>query len=121
MPTCSYCGALADTKDHVVPVSYNKLVDRRTRKGVSYRNTVDCCQLCNSLLGNVLIDHIAGRAAYLAHRYKARYRTLLNSPAWEPADLAELGPRLRQKIIDDIQQQKEMQERIAYLEARASA
>lgn len=40
---CFYCGEVADTKDHIIPIS----------KGGKGKGTVPACKLCNTTRGNV--------------------------------------------------------------------
>lgn len=41
---CFYCGEIANTKDHVIPIS---------KGGSKNGKTVSCCKLCNGTRGNL--------------------------------------------------------------------
>lgn len=75
MNVCTYCGELADTRDHVVPRSY-----------LNTGTTVPACRQCNGLLSSKLHITIESRAHYLLNNSKVHRR-------YSPARIAYL--RLR--------------------------
>ena len=93
---CHYCGAPADTKDHIVPISY--LRNGRPKSARAIGTTVDCCKECNSLLGAKALFSIPERAHELSECLERRYRKELNAPVWTDEDLAELGPSLQNQV-----------------------
>lgn len=94
---CHYCGAPADTKDHIVPISYN-YTQRPNNSPGKGGQTVDCCRECNSLLGAKALFSIEERAHEIAECLERRYKKELKAPVWSEEDLAELGPALRKQI-----------------------
>lgn len=117
MPNCTYCGAWdGDQLDHVVPVSYNHNISRKSTNKVSYRNTVPCCRECNSLLGARLYFTIPSRAAYLLGTYERRYKKLLSQPDWSDEEIEELGPSMRTSITQSMKDKKEVRRQLEHLE-----
>lgn len=109
---CHYCGAPADTKDHIIPVSYltNSKPSQRQRHSIG--ETVDCCRECNSLLGAKAVFTVEERAHEIAERLTRRYSKELKAPYWSEEELAELGPTLRDSIVAKQSVRKEVLERI---------
>ena len=93
---CHYCGAPANTKDHIVPISY--LRNSRPKSCSSIGDTVDCCSECNSLLGAKALFSIQERANEIAECLTRRYSKELKAPYWSPEELDELGETLRKSI-----------------------
>lgn len=96
MSTCHYCGADADTKDHIIPIVYLRNGRPRNRRAIG--DTVDCCRECNSLLGAKALFSIEERANELAECLTRRYKKELKAPIWTEEDLSDLGPTLRKQI-----------------------
>lgn len=93
---CHYCGAPADTKDHIVPIAY--LRNGRPQGSRSVGTTVDCCRECNSLLGAKALFSIEERAYEVSECLLRRYKKEINAPVWTDDELAELQPTLRRQI-----------------------
>lgn len=94
---CHYCGAPADTKDHIIPVSFLRS-DRRSGQARSVGETVDCCRECNSLLGAKALFTIEERAYEISECLLRRYKKEINAPLWTEDELSELQPTLRKQI-----------------------
>lgn len=121
MPNCTYCGAWdGDSRDHVVPVSFNRNVNRAGRSSVSYSGTVDCCRECNSLLGAVPCHTVPTRAAYLLAAIERRYKKLLREPDYTEEELEEYGPGIRASIIQSTKDKSEIRRRLEHLAIVAS-
>ena len=79
--SCAYCGARADTIDHVVP---------RSRGGAhSWENCVACCARCNSRKADRLVDELGWTMRFrpMVPARTAAGRVWLADdadPAWEP-------------------------------------
>lgn len=83
---CQYCGAAAESLDHVVP---------RSRGGAhTWDNVVACCRRCNVKKGNRLLNEI-GFALLRAPRSPKRFGWVHTSsgyrvdPSWKPYLLAD--------------------------------
>lgn len=121
MRFCEYCGALADTLDHVVPLS----VSGHRRGGhqggrVNGHARVRCCRECNCLLGNRYLLSVPDRAGYLVEALQVRYARLLDAAEWSDEELAKLGPNLRKKIRLDCMKATEARRRIKHCRYVAS-
>ena len=93
---CHYCGAPADTKDHIIPLAYMR--NGRPKSAYGVGETVDCCRECNSLLGAKALFSIEERAHEIAQCLSRRYSKILNAPYWSPEEIEELGPGLQQTV-----------------------
>lgn len=93
---CHYCGAPADTKDHIIPICY--LRNGRPNGARSIGETVDCCRECNSLLGAKALFSIEERANEIAECLMRRYKKEIKAPIWTDEELNELKPTLRRQI-----------------------
>jgi hypothetical protein len=93
---CHYCGAPADTKDHIVPIAY--LRNGRPQGSRSVGCTVDCCRECNSLLGAKALFSVEERAHEIAECLTRRYKKELKAPVWTDDELAELMPTLKKQV-----------------------
>ena len=80
---CQYCGAAADSLDHVIP--------RSRGGGHTWDNVVACCRRCNSRKGNRLVSEV-GYSLTSPPRPPKRHGwvTARNSvdPSWRPYLLA---------------------------------
>ena len=84
MKLCTYCGDLANTRDHIIPVSYTH--GFRVFLGTKW---VWCCRECNTLLGNKMFDGIAGKAEYLYYALIEKHQR----KALTPSLIDRVGPR----------------------------
>lgn len=91
---CFYCGDDSQiTRDHVIPVSYSG-----GKRHYDRNDVVDCCKECNSMLGNVCIHTVEGRADYLHSRIYNKYKKFIKMPSWGESELLELSVELRKPI-----------------------
>lgn len=93
---CHYCGALATTKDHIIPVSYMRNGQPKNRRSMG--ETVECCSECNSLLGAKALFTVEERAEEIARMLSRRYKKELNAPVWSKEEIDELGPSLQNSV-----------------------
>lgn len=108
---CFYCGDDSQiTRDHVIPVSYSG-----GKRHYDKNDTVDCCLECNTMLGNVSILTVEGRADYLYSRVYNKYKKYLKTPSWSDAELDELSYELRKPIIASVKIREYAQRRMAHL------
>jgi len=96
---CYYCGDLADTKDHVPPVSaaYSFGADYFTEKKIPLLK-VPACRSCNLLLGSLPYWTLGSRVKYLYERIQKKYHKILASEEWDDEELEELGYNLKNYI-----------------------
>ena len=112
--TCTYCGQLADSRDHVPPQSVRPHLEE---VGLSWQYefvTVRCCRECNSALGARPPWTVAGRRAKAKEWIAKRYRKYLELPEWSEEDLEALGPAMRQSVQDGLAVQAVTRLRLAY-------
>ena len=110
---CIYCGAPANVRDHVRPVSHYL----PSRNRVSWRRdlVVPCCRDCNASAGSQGGDSIQTKARYLLVRLRQRKAAILRTPDWDEADLAELGHNLGTYTRSALTEKKTVQERLRHL------
>ena len=75
---------------------------------------VDCCLECNGLLGSDYDQTIIHRRLRLRERLKHKYARLLETPDWTDYELAQLGPRLQQRVIVKLAQRDWLRQRLQY-------
>ena len=98
---CFYCGAKADSIDHVISYSrLRKLIaleDKAlTQKIISRRALkVWACRECNCLLRDSTQESLSERKVYLKKKLRRRYKHILELPHWEPDEIEELGYNMK--------------------------
>jgi len=98
---CYYCGAKADSIDHIIPYStLRKLValdDKAITKQMISRRVLKvwACRECNSMLKDSLQESLPERKACLKKRLRRRYKRVLALPDWTPDEIEELGYNMR--------------------------
>lgn len=115
MNFCSYCGDVADTVDHVIPLSWNR-VGARTNSGANGSTSVTpACRDCNINLSNVPIHSISGRRAYLAKKLAAKLKRI-RKVMWTADELDELGTgELRQRVEGGLHARAHLEQRVEAL------
>lgn len=119
LTVCFYCGAPADSIDHVVPKSLLRDLadDPQAQALLTARGRileVDCCRQCNSLLGSDYDQTLAERKARLRRRLRRRYARLLDMPDWTDSELGHMGRYLQQYILAHSAQRDWVRERLTY-------
>jgi hypothetical protein len=105
---CTYCGLTADSRDHVVPYSWNRVNTRKNGRQ-PLKGTVPCCRACNSKLGNKLYHTIEERKAYIAETLATP-----SEVSWDEDELEKLGPSLRSMVEHSLIQQERLRYRRKY-------
>lgn len=95
MPTCVYCGDLAECRDHFECRARSGALGRTFTHGL----TVPACMECNQALGDYPWRGMAHRADFLIHTYEDKYRKVLESPTWTPSERRSLGQNLA-SVVD---------------------
>ena len=94
---CAYCGANADTKDHVIPVlAMEYMVKFKIFEIES--EIVPCCRECNSLAGSKLFSSFQKKKEYIQTRIYERYSKII---PWteEEIEEADLLGNLKKKVM----------------------
>ena len=105
--TCTYCGAPADSRDHVIPKSYSGIGSK------SHKHTVPCCQHCNKILGNIALHTVHERAWYIGKRLFEKSEKIKIGERDE-LELKDLSERLREYVVVAAKEKKEMLKRIEW-------
>ena len=110
---CYYCGAPAETIDHVPPQSVRPIL-------IEYNVTkwnfveVDACRECNSLLGARQPWALAERKAKIKELLRKQYRRYLEIPEWTEVELGDLGRGLSDFVAEGQVLQKWLKQRLAW-------
>jgi hypothetical protein len=109
---CTYCGADAECKEHVIPVVY---FGQKRRYGTNENWVVPACDTCNLLAGSNVFFTIPSKAEYILKRFKQRHAKVLKMPAWTDDELKGLDYKLRKMIFASLVAKRVAQERLEYL------
>lgn len=110
---CIYCGLVADTGDHFVPLFIIHIIAANIEK-IKGRILIPACRECNSTAGAKAFSSIGAKRRYISERYKKKYLKLLNSPDWNEQELNELGYVLQTKIRGQMALKTVMKERLRW-------
>ena len=89
---CAYCGLVADTYDHVPPLSLVHALGREhfeSRRIALY--LVPACRECNSCLSSVPHTSVLERRAHMKRVLRRRYAKVLRMPRWSEEEMVGLG------------------------------
>jgi hypothetical protein len=102
---CQYCGELATTMDHFIPIS---IAAQLLRIGVRLKNLflLPACLECNVLAGDEVFDSIEEKRKFIQDKLSKRYKSVLRIPYWKHHEVAELGYNLKHFIISGIGQHR---------------
>lgn len=99
---CAYCGMPADSKDHVIPRSYSRMMydvhNSRSKLLETFGETVPCCHECNSLLGATPALTVPERKKFVKAALKKRYRKVLKMPNWSEDEIDALKGLLQEHV-----------------------
>lgn len=98
---CFYCGEDADTKDHIIPVSFyysGKRKGRHLTAEYGKENLIASCRECNSIAGNKVFDDVYEKKDFIQQRLKFKYKKVINLPFWSEEEIKEMGSSLRKDI-----------------------
>jgi len=111
--TCYYCGIYADTKDHIIPISWNRTSGRK-RKENQRENLIYACKECNCLASDKVFESKEKKKDYLQEKLELRYKKILKMPDWSDDELQELSVKLRKDTMIKILAKQWIINRIAY-------
>lgn len=94
---CTYCGADAESRDHVIPWSFQKTT---TRRGLSASGPMThCCKFCNSFLSNRFFSDFRTRCEFIQH-----YMNRMAKPIeWHEWQMRKLDYTLRSYVRSEQQ------------------
>lgn len=110
---CTYCGATANCREHVIPVSYLSL----SRSYDPEKNWITpSCDNCNSLAGASVCLSIPEKAQLIKKRFTRKFSKVLNQPEWSNEELSEVSYSLREAIWGSMVAKRVAIERLNHLE-----
>lgn len=111
---CTYCGLPCDTIDHVPPrVARDWIVEFNLEKRYPFIE-VAACRECNSALGAKPLWTVGQRKQFIKRYLKRKYAKYLKIPEWSDSEIARLGARMQQYVIQGLAMQEVANERIRY-------
>lgn len=112
---CVYCGVMADTIDHVPPLSAVHALGWKHFHATGIRlYRVPACRECNMLLvqsGGMTVEE---RKKHIKRKLKLRYGKFLRGVHWTKEEISELGSTLRDKIEDGCAIKEWVKKRLAW-------
>jgi hypothetical protein len=103
---CAYCGDDARALDHVVPVSSGLRSD-----GNMY--VVPVCTKCNGKLGARWLPTILARTEFMVNDLDVKVKKA-KKKQWTEAEMEDLGPNLKAKVLKGIRAYDHLVARLAY-------
>ena len=114
LTACYYCGMVADSTDHVPPLTVrNRLAAAGLMDRYPFR-TVPCCRECNSALGPRAPFSLMERKRWVKAWIRRRYAKYLKIPPWEDNEIGHLGPVLQGYVLAGIERQRVVLERLRW-------
>lgn len=110
---CTYCGVKGTVTDHCPPISR---VDDYRALGVPKEEyiTINCCADCNNILERSLQRNFKQRFELLKERLSEQLQDKVANKTWSKAELEELGPLLRSKVVSIQDSHKLLKARVEY-------
>jgi hypothetical protein len=106
---CTYCGAIAGTRDHVPPKVIRGML-RETVPGWEKQyppEVVPACLECNVLLNKEALLTVVERKAWIKKKLRRRYARLLAMPEWSEEELQAVPEGfLKQHLLAKLVQKK---------------
>ena len=116
-PSCTYCGYVGPVeRDHVISAAY---LGHRTFDS-NHQWLVPACETCNKLAGSKVFFSIAGKAEYLAARYKRHFAKVLDTPFWTEEELNDMDYNFRVMIEGSMLANSILSRRLRHLEVISS-
>lgn len=111
---CVYCGAPANTIDHVPPqAARQQLISTGLATKYPFF-TVPACKECNSALGKRGLFTVQARRLWVKRWLRRRYYHILRIPDWTDTELAQLSPAFRGYILRGVVLREWVAARVAY-------
>lgn len=110
MTLCWYCGEYADSIDHALPKS---VAGEETRK-------VWACRDCNSRAEGCIFATMGEKASYIREHLRRKYASVLRAKDWTEDELSELGPSLRESVVQGGELRDRLKRRIGILGTRSA-
>ena len=110
LPVCVYCGDPSTDRDHLITCSWEGYKSYANRDKL-----VKACKWCNSLLGDVPIFSVPGRANYLISRYESKFTKVLSRPFHTEDEILETSNNIQVLLVHSNEEQKWIKEKIKNL------
>ena len=111
---CVYCGETPETMDHVIPVSYQTIIDKPKDRMTDFGPVVHCCHHCNSILGDRYFDTFEARCQKVNHYMTDRLRPVI----WTKTEIKALDVSLQRYVEQDQARRKWMFNRADWFQGR---
>ena len=115
---CVYCGQMANTVDHVLPVTFAYSLNLNSpgvRKELGQGlNKVPCCSECNTLASNAAFVSILEKRRYVQKKLRGKYKRLLVFKPWDEDELVEVSSNLRDTIVQSMHKRMLVESRVNY-------
>lgn len=114
---CSYCGVIANSIDHVPPISAReRIVDLGLQSRYPFFE-VPACRECNSTLGARGLWLLSERRAYIKKRLHQRYASILRIPDWSDNELAQMSKNMQGYVTNGLIVRDFIRQRLAFNKA----
>lgn len=121
LTVCYYCGAPAETVDHVPPRSIRPFILENPQQRQHYPfYEVNCCKECNCRFLGTKGWTLAERKKHVAQQIKRKYRRLLAMPDWTPEELQGMSMKMKTQIRANLKKRDNVRERLRWAEQEIS-
>lgn len=114
---CFYCGDMAESVDHVPPLTWveSKTIKEWKKSRIPFVR-IQCCMECNKLLGNKPLFTVQERVEYLEKKLLDQYEK--RSTLWSKEEISEMSLMFQRQIIAKQNQAKHLLTRARGLQER---
>lgn len=100
---CVYCGALAQDKEHVIPLSWIEYLREMQFLGFNVKVPkeilVASCHECNCIAGDIIFKTFSEKRNYIKEHLYKKYKKFLTYPEWNDGEIMELDGNLRKQVF----------------------
>lgn len=109
---CVYCGQMADSIDHFVPIC---VMERLVQIDIYLHSPIlTSCRECNIIAGGRYFTTFKAKRAYIRRKLVKHNSHLLRVPEWTEEELLEMGPTMQMEIRQAMQMGAVIRFRIQY-------
>lgn len=113
---CVYCGEPANSKDHVLAISWSTALNLSALNGETNQaiTLVPACIECNDLAGSTPTLTVKAKRALIHKKLRTKYKNLIEMPDWDQDEINQTHGRLKQSIIAALKKRQIIWNRVTW-------